>query len=175
MLDDEAERDRNDSFSIHQLQHMWTQWIQETEPERHNKKAIEALLIIASTIAISVGRTREVGAGFLSGGFYRIFFAVERRIKTLTLQEGGIGNTMIFQDERKHSKALELHEGALAKYEKALCADYLDTLVMVNTGAYFVNENIAKALGVDRLNTLITVYNMQENMADLFDEIEQSN
>ncbi|KAF8472024.1 hypothetical protein BDZ91DRAFT_487124 [Kalaharituber pfeilii] len=183
-------QDGDDSFSIHPLIHIWTQWRLKMEPEKHTKKATEAFLMVASAIDIPVSK-REVKDWVFERRILPHIIAVERQMKTLAENEAIPGAIDSLRKDYLlygyYRKAKELCKVILAGREKALGAGHTDTLTTVNNMALVFYQqgqyNKAlelyeralagreKALGADHPDTLGTV----NNMALVFKEQGQYN
>ncbi|KAF8461694.1 hypothetical protein BDZ91DRAFT_369807 [Kalaharituber pfeilii] len=174
-------KDSVDSFNIHPLVHVWAQWKLEMEPERHYKKVIEAILLVASAVDIPMGRQRVVDDWIFERRILPHIFAIEWQIKTLVMEnkemlEAAYILYNVYMVHGYYKKAEEICKVALAGYEKLLGADNPATLTMIhnlawvfdNQGQYSraleLYERVLaageKALGSDHPSTLDTVHNM---------------
>ncbi|KAF8462069.1 hypothetical protein BDZ91DRAFT_850828 [Kalaharituber pfeilii] len=171
---------RDDSFSIHPLVHIWAQWKLKMEPERYSKKAIEALLIVASAIHIPMSRKREVKDWVFERRTLPHIIALQRQMKTLAMEHLNTETMEALDDLRTvymehgyYKEAEEVCKILLLGSEKLLCADHPDTLRIVNSmagvsyqqGQYdraleLFEQALAgreKVLGADHSDTLRTV------------------
>ncbi|KAF8459221.1 hypothetical protein BDZ91DRAFT_852054 [Kalaharituber pfeilii] len=178
-------KDRDDSFSIHPIVHKWAQWKLNAEPERYNKKATEALLIVTSAIAVPDNK-REVADWIFERRILPHIIALEKHAKTLPIgnqeilmavdnlgavYKGMLQSTIIavlFDTMGQYDKALEYYQRALVGREKALGTEHPDTLTIVNNIARALVGR-EKALGTEHPDTLTTV----NNIAVLFHDIGQ--
>ncbi|KAF8448488.1 hypothetical protein BDZ91DRAFT_112651 [Kalaharituber pfeilii] len=175
----------DDSFNIHPLVHVWAQWKLEMEPERHSRKATEAILLVASAIAIPKNRERVVEDWVFERRILPHIFAVERQIKAMAIEKKEILEAVhnlciVYREHGHYTKAEDLCKITLAGYEKLLGADHLDTLSMIynmaliygGQGQYskaldLYEQALAgteKALGADHLHTL----GMANNIAGIY-------
>ncbi|KAF8469702.1 P-loop containing nucleoside triphosphate hydrolase protein [Kalaharituber pfeilii] len=155
-------KDRDDSFSIHPLIHIWAQMKLESDPERHSRIAIEAFLMVASATAIPSTRGRKADDWVFERRILPHVIAIEKQMKYLLAIES--------------EEAEEVYNVLLVRSEQLLGIDHLDTLNAVNNmGNVFLQQgqhNKAlewyeralagreKALGTDHPDTLAVVYNM---------------
>ncbi|KAF8459205.1 hypothetical protein BDZ91DRAFT_742465 [Kalaharituber pfeilii] len=184
-------KDRDDSFSIHPIVHKWAQWKLEAEPERCNKKAIKALLIVTSVIA-PIDTKHEVADCIFERRILPHIIAVEKQAKTVPI---GNQETLMAVDNlravyKKHGyyrKAEEMCKLVLARKETTLGVDHPDTLITVDNMAHLLQRmgqhdraleyfqralvGSEKALGMQHQGTLTTV----NNIAILFQEMGQYN
>ncbi|KAF8458729.1 P-loop containing nucleoside triphosphate hydrolase protein [Kalaharituber pfeilii] len=176
-------KDRDDSFSIHPLVHMWAQWKLEKEPERHSKKAIEALLVVASAIDIYTSRKREVKDWAFEQRILPHIIALQEQMKTLVLEHlnmeilKAVDNMCrVYFWHGYYKEAEEVCKVLLVESEKLLGPEDPDTLSIVNIMAMIFKQRgqygnalelfvralagMEKALGADHPDTLCTVSNM---------------
>ncbi|KAF8467876.1 hypothetical protein BDZ91DRAFT_782512 [Kalaharituber pfeilii] len=144
-------QDRDDSFSIHPLIHMWTQWKLEIEPERY-KKATEAFLMVVSAITNdpTSSRTREVENWVFERRILPHIIAVEKLIKTLATvcaklvyytvimgkPERGVRIYWLEQKRRLMQTTQKPFIRSLAGKEKAPDADHPEALDTVHNMAW---------------------------------------
>ncbi|KAF8474187.1 P-loop containing nucleoside triphosphate hydrolase protein [Kalaharituber pfeilii] len=173
-------KDRDDSFNIHPLVHLWAQKKLQMEPERHSKKAIEALFIIASAIDIPTSR-RKVEDWAFERRIMPHIFAIERQIKTMTVENKqllmAVDNIQnVYMQHGYYKKAEEMCGIVLAGREKTLDVEHPDTLTTIHNmallfrhqGQYkkaleLLERALAgreKALGIDQPDILTTVNDM---------------
>ncbi|KAF8477588.1 P-loop containing nucleoside triphosphate hydrolase protein [Kalaharituber pfeilii] len=174
-------KDSDDSFSIHPLVHMWSQWKLEMEPERYTKKAIEALLVVASAIAIPASRRCEVEDWVFERRILPHIFVVERHMKSLEMENTQILTAvdnlcLVYKNHGYFRKAEEMYNIVLAAREKLLGPNHPDTLSTVyhmavvhrrqgqyNKALECYERALAgeeKVLGADHPSTLETVTSM---------------
>ncbi|KAF8461380.1 hypothetical protein BDZ91DRAFT_851079 [Kalaharituber pfeilii] len=172
---------QDDSFGIHPLVHLWAQRKLEVEPERHNKKATEAFLIIASAITTPKNRGREVKEWVFERRILPHIIAIERQMNTLSMENKEVLEAVgklytVYLGHRYLRKAEEMCKVILAGNEKLLGTDHPDTFAAVhdmaqicyeqgqyNEALEFYERALAgreKALGADYSDTLTTVDNL---------------
>jgi len=170
-------KQRDDSFHIHPLVHMWARM--RLGPEEQRKKATEAFLIVSTSVTTSAIRVLQ------DWEFERRIMAhiaaVEGHMKTVEMVDqrilmGGYMVGYVYSTHGQYSMALEWYRRVLAGEEKALGVDHLDTLATVHEmalvfrkqgqyskGLEWYERALAgseKALGVDHPDTLATVHEM---------------
>ncbi|KAF8474189.1 P-loop containing nucleoside triphosphate hydrolase protein [Kalaharituber pfeilii] len=160
--------------------HLWAQMKLQMEPERHSKKAIEALFIIASAIDIPTSR-RKVEDWAFERRIMPHIFAIERQIKTMTMENKQILMAVdnlqnVYMQHGYYKKAEEMCGIVLAGREKTLDVDHPDTLTTVHNMAFVFGHQgqykealelyeralagREKALGIDHPDTLTTINDM---------------
>ncbi|KAF8464151.1 hypothetical protein BDZ91DRAFT_764348 [Kalaharituber pfeilii] len=82
---DVKRQDRDASFSIHPLIHIWTQWKLKMEPEKYTKRVTEAFLMVASATDIPASK-REVKDWVFERRILPHIIAVERQMKILAVE-----------------------------------------------------------------------------------------
>ncbi|KAF8476925.1 hypothetical protein BDZ91DRAFT_632032, partial [Kalaharituber pfeilii] len=175
-------KDRDDSFSVHPLVHMWAQRKLELEPERYGKKAMEAFLMVASVANPKAG-VSDVEHWIFRRRIFPHIVAVEKQMKyvlmaiaTEDVQRAVRDLSKVYLDYGDYRKAEEMCKVALAGSEQLLGVDHPDTLatadnmakVLQYQGQYdealeWFEHALAgreKALGIDHPKTLTTVNNM---------------
>ncbi|KAF8445146.1 P-loop containing nucleoside triphosphate hydrolase protein [Kalaharituber pfeilii] len=174
-------KDRDDSFSIHPIVHKWAQWKLNAEPEKYNKKATEALLIVTSAIAVPTYNKRKVADWIFERRILSHIIALEKQAKTLPIGNQEILMAVdnlgaVYKRHGYYRKAEEMYKLVLARKEKTLGTEHSDTLSTVNNIAvlfrtmgqydkaleYYQRALVGreKALGTEHPDTLTTVNNI---------------
>ena len=174
---------RDDSFNIHPLVHMWARM--RLEPEEQQKKAAEAFLIVSTSV--TTGEVRVLQEWDFERRIMAHIAAVEGHMKTVVMMDGRLvrGAHMLGLVHVAHGQydmALQWYGRGLDRYENKFEVDHFGTLVTVHEIASVFGDQgqygkalewhdralagREKALGVDHPDTLTTVH----NMAFIFEE-----